>query len=62
MEELYVFGRGNAQSTHFYNICFAIKNQEKFFMADTGVGNGSLKLPDDMKVDLSCINIPTLYI
>lgn len=31
-------------------------------MADTGVGNGSLKLPDDMKVDLNCINIPTLYI
>lgn len=32
MEELYVFGTGNAQATHCYNTCFAIKDGNEFFM------------------------------
>ena len=31
MEELYVFGTGNAQATHCYNTCFAIKDGDEFF-------------------------------
>ena len=42
MEELYVFGTGNAQATHCYNTCFAIKDGNKFFMVDAGGGNGIL--------------------
>lgn len=42
MEELYVFGTGNAQATHCYNTCFAIKDGDEFFMVDAGGGNGIL--------------------
>ena len=41
MEQLYVFGTGNATVTRYYNTCFAIKNPEnQYFMVDTGGGNG----------------------
>ncbi len=56
MEELYVFGTGNAQATSFYNTCFAIKDQDEYFMVDAGGGNGILKILDDMNVDLSHIH------
>ena len=42
MEELYVFGTGNAQATRCYNTCFAIKDGDEFFMVDAGGGNGIL--------------------
>lgn len=56
MEELYVFGTGNAQATNFYNTCFALKDQDEYFMVDAGGGNGILKILDDMKVDLCHIH------
>lgn len=56
MEELYVFGTGNAQATHFYNTCFAIRDQDEYFMVDAGGGNGILKILEDMKVDLNHIH------
>lgn len=56
MEELYVFGTGNAQATRCYNTCFAIRDGEEFFMVDAGGGNGILRILDDMKVDLSHIH------
>ncbi len=56
MEELYVFGTGNAQAIHCYNTCFAIRNGEEYFMTDAGGGNGILRVLDAMKVDLSQIH------
>ena len=44
MEELYVFGTGNAQATRCYNTCFAIKDGDEFFMVDAGGGNVSSNL------------------
>lgn len=57
MEQLYVFGTGNAVVTRCYNTCFAIKNPEgEYFMVDTGGGNGILRILEDMEVDLSRIH------
>ena len=40
MEELYVFGTGNANATHYYNTCFALRDGDQYFMVDAGGGNG----------------------
>ena len=56
MEELYVFGTGNAQAVNCYNTCFALKNQDEYFMVDAGGGNGILRILEDMKVDLNHIH------
>ena len=29
MEQLYVFGTGNAAVIHYYNTCFAIRNEDR---------------------------------
>ena len=56
MEELYVFGTGNAQATHCYNTCFAIKDGDEFFMVDAGGGNGILGILEKMNVDMAHIH------
>lgn len=57
MEQLYVFGTGNAAVTRCYNTCFALQNPEKqFFMVDAGGGNGILRILEDMDVDVSNIH------
>ena len=56
MEQLYVFGTGNAAAIHCYNTCFALKKDGEYFMVDAGGGNGILKILDDMDVDLSKIH------
>ena len=48
MEQLYVFGTGNAAVSRCYNTCFAIRIQDEFFMVDAGGGNGILKILEDM--------------
>lgn len=50
MEQLYVFGTGNAAVTHYYNTCFAIKDNDDFFMVDAGGGNGILRILEDMNI------------
>lgn len=55
-ELLYVFGTGNAAVTRCYNTCFAIRDQEEFFMVDAGGGNGILSILEDMKVPLNRIH------
>lgn len=50
MEQLYVFGTGNAAVTHYYNTCFAIRDEDQYFMVDAGGGNGILRILEDMKV------------
>ena len=56
MEELYVFGTGNAQATRCYNTCFAIKDGDEFFMVDAGGGNGILGILEKMNVDMAHIH------
>lgn len=56
MEQLYVFGTGNATVTRYYNTCFAIRDGGRYFMVDTGGGNGILRILKDMQVDLADIH------
>ncbi len=50
MEQLYVFGTGHAAVTHYYNTCFAIRSDDRFFMVDAGGGNGILGILKNMDV------------
>lgn len=52
MEKLYVFGTGNAVATRYYNTCFAIRDDERYFMVDAGGGNGILRILQQMQVKL----------
>lgn len=56
MEQLYVFGTGNAAVTRCYNTCFAIRDGEEFFMVDAGGGNGILRILEEMQVPLTKIH------
>lgn len=56
MEQLYVLGTGNAVVTRCYNTCFALKNEEEFFLVDTGGGNGILRILEDMQIGLDHIH------
>ncbi len=56
MEQLYVFGTGHAAVTRLYNTCFAIRDEEQFFMVDAGGGNGILRILKDMKISFSQIH------
>lgn len=50
MEQLYVFGTGNAAATRYYNTCFAIRDDQRFFMVDAGGGNGILRILENMDI------------
>lgn len=56
MEQLYVFGTGNAQATRYYNTCFALRDGDRFFMVDAGGGNGILRILEDMNVSYEQIH------
>lgn len=56
MEQLYVFGTGNASVTRCYNTCFALRFGQDFFMVDAGGGNGILTILEDMEVPLAQIH------
>lgn len=56
MEQLYIFGTGNAAVTRCYNTCFAIRDGEEYFMVDAGGGNGILRILEDMQVPLTNIH------
>ena len=56
MEKLYVFGTGNAAVTRCYNTCFAINDNDDYFMVDAGGGNGILRILEDMQVPLNRIH------
>lgn len=56
MEQLYVFGTGNAAVTRYYNTCFAIRDDEQYFMVDTGGGNGILRILEDMGIQYGQIH------
>lgn len=56
MEQLYVFGTGNAAVTRYYNTCFAINSDNRFLMVDAGGGNGILRILQDMNVNMGQIH------
>ena len=56
MEQLYVFGTGNAAVSRCYNTCFAIQEDDEYFMVDAGGGNGILGILERMEVPLSSIH------
>lgn len=56
MEQLYVFGTGNAAVSRCYNTCFALRTEDEFFMVDAGGGNGILRILEDMQVPLTTIH------
>ncbi len=56
MEQLYVFGTGNAAVSKCYNTCFAIRMQDEYFMVDAGGGNGILRILENMDVHLTAIH------
>lgn len=41
--EITILGTGHGTATECYNTCFAIENEEEFFLVDSGGGNGILK-------------------
>ena len=55
-ELIYVFGTGNAAVTKLYNTCFALRNQDEYFMVDAGGGNGILRILENMEIPLSRIH------
>ena len=59
-EELIVLGTGHAVVTKCYNTCFAIKNDEGYFMVDTGGGSGILVQLE--KAGISLLDIHHLFL
>ena len=60
MEQLYVFGTGNAAVIHYYNTCFAIRNEDRFFMVDAGGGNTIAWIPAAYDMDVIDCGVPVL--
>lgn len=56
MKELIVLGTGNAQATHCYNTCFAMKENEEYFLVDAGGGNGILVALEKANIPLEQIH------
>lgn len=56
MNQLYVLGTGNAQATHCYNTCFALKEGEEYFLVDAGGGNGILSALEKAEIPLTTIH------
>ena len=40
MKELILLGTGNAMVTKCFNTCFAIRQDDEYFLVDAGGGNG----------------------
>lgn len=55
-ETLYVLGTGNANATHCYNTCFALRREKEYLLTDAGGGNGILPILQEMHIPLSAIH------
>lgn len=60
MSKLIVLGSGNAQALSCFNTCFAIANENEYFLVDAGGGNGILRQLSLNQIPLS--NIHHLFI
>ena len=47
MERLIMLGTGNALVTRCYNTCFAIQDDDEYFLVDAGGGNGIMRQLQD---------------
>lgn len=56
MRELSVLGTGNAQAIHCYNTCFALREENEYFLVDAGGGNGILVALDSAAIPLAQIH------
>lgn len=56
MERLIMLGTGNAAVTKCYNTCFALQDDENYFLVDTGGGNGILSRLEEAGIPLSKIH------
>lgn len=59
-ETLIMLGTGNATVTKCYNTCFAIKDEQEYFLIDTGGGNGILSQLEKANIPLD--NIHNIFI
>lgn len=50
-----VLGTGHGTATECYNTCFAIKNEDEYFLVDSGGGNGILKQLKESNINLEKI-------
>lgn len=56
MKNIILLGTGNATVTKCYNTCFALKNEEEYFLVDTGGGNGILSQLEKANIPLNKIH------
>lgn len=56
MEKLIILGTGNAAVTKCYNTCFAIQNNDEYFLVDTGGGNGILTQLEKAQIPITAIH------
>ena len=56
MRELIVLGTGNATTIHCYNTCFALKEDDEYFLTDAGGGNGILLALEQNQIRLEQIH------
>ncbi|MGN0204248.1 MAG: MBL fold metallo-hydrolase [Coprococcus sp.] len=56
MEKLIMLGTGNALVTRCYNTCFAIQDDDEYFLVDAGGGNGILRQLDEAGISLDRIH------
>lgn len=59
-ETLIMLGTGNATVTKCYNTCFAIEDNEEYFLVDTGGGNGILSQME--KADIPLEKVHNIFI
>ena len=60
MERLIMLGRGNALVTRCYNTCFALRNNNEYFLVDAGGGNGILAQLE--KAEINYKNIKGMFV
>ncbi|MDU3724172.1 MBL fold metallo-hydrolase [Clostridium celatum] len=58
--ELIMLGTGSAMVTKCYNTCFALRNDEEYFLVDAGGGNGILAQLE--KAEISYKNIKGMFV
>ena len=58
--KIIVLGTGHGTATECYNTCFTIKDEEEYFLIDSGGGNGILK--QLKKANIEPEKIKTIFI
>ena len=51
-----MLGTGNALVTRCYNTCFAIQDDDEYFLVDAGGGNGIMRQLQDAGISMSQIH------